>query len=476
MRRLAARMDALQGAIDGEVIVPGSPAYGRLPRPFNARFGGMVPQAVVLCRSAGDVAETVHFIRRHGLESATRSGGHSFAGHSSTPGIVIDVTPMNRVVVSGGVATVGAGARLGEVYLGMLAHGVTIPGGSCPSVGIAGLTLGGGLGMLGRAHGLTSDHLLGARIVMADGRVLTCDDHHEEGLFWALRGAGAGHFGVVTDLVFRPVVIPATTVFHLRWSFSHAAEVTRAWLGWAGTAADELAASLVLATSADPDEPPSVELFGNMLGTRSDAVELLEQLAAQAGADPDIDLLRQMPYRDMLQHWANRAGERIEEPHPDLAGRSFYVIKSQFFARPLSAGAVDALLSHLTRARIACQARELDFSPWGGAYNRTRADATAFVHRDAFYSLKHTAAISDNARPTERAGARAWTARSWQLCRRWGTGGVFPNFPDPDLRDWGHAYYGSNYERLLALKARYDPGDLFRFPQSLSLTQCVSPS
>ncbi|HEY5988311.1 MAG TPA: FAD-binding oxidoreductase [Streptosporangiaceae bacterium] len=468
MRRPAVSVAALQRAIDGEVIVPGSPAYGRLPGPFNARFGGVLPRAVVCCASAGDVAETVRFMRRHGLESAARSGGHCFAGRSATPGIVIDVTPMNRVMVTGGVATVAAGARLGEVYLGLLADGVTIPGGSCPSVGIAGLTLGGGLGMLGRAHGLTSDHLLGARIVAADGRVLSCDDHHEEELFWALRGAGAGQFGVVTDLDFRPVAIPAaTTVFHLRWPFSDAAAVTRAWVNWAGTAPGQLAASLVLSTTADPAEPPLLELFGNMLGTGSDAAELLEQLAAKAGADPDIDLLRQLPYRDMLQHWANRTGERLEPPYRHQAGRNYYVIKSEFFARPLPGAAIGALLAHLTKARIPGQARELDFSPWGGAYNRTRADATAFVHRDALYSLKHTAAIADNARPTEKVAARTWAGRSWQLCRRWGTGRVFPNFPDPDLPDWENAYYGANCERLLGVKARYDPGGLFRGPQSL---------
>ncbi len=202
---LASSLRALDQAIDGEVILRGSPVYDQLPRPFNARFDDVPPLAVVRCASAEDTAQTIAFIRRHGLASATRSGGHSFAGRSATRGIIIDVAPMNAVTVSHGVATVGAGARLGEVYTGIVTHGVTIPGGSCPSVGVAGLTLGGGLGMLGRKHGVTSDHLVEARIVLADGRTLTCNDQHDADLFWALRGAGTGNFGVVTDLVFQPI-------------------------------------------------------------------------------------------------------------------------------------------------------------------------------------------------------------------------------------------------------------------------------
>jgi FAD/FMN-containing dehydrogenase len=462
-----ARLDELQQAIDGGVVVPGSPAYNGMPKPFNARFDDDVPQAVVLCASAGDVAEAISFVRRHRLASAIRSGGHCFAGRSSTSGIVVDVSPMNSVSVSDGVARVGAGARLGEVYLGMIEHDLTIPGGTCPSVGIAGLTLGGGLGMFGRKHGVTSDHLLGARIVLADGRIVDCDAHHDEELFWALRGAGTGHFGVVTELVFRPIPAPAGTIFHLTWSFPHAAAVARAWQGWAPTAPDELAASLVIAASGDPDEPPSVEVFGTMLGTRADAAELLGELAARTKTDPDATHIEERSYLDTVRHWGERAGERLEAPREPAATRSYRVIRSGFFARPLPSEAVAGLLDHLVEARMAGQARELDFSPWGGAYNLRPADATAFVHRDPAFSLKHAVALDPAASTADRAEAHRWVTGSWASVRRWGTGRVFPNFPDPDLEDWGRAYYGSNYERLLEVKARYDPDNLFRFRQSL---------
>src|SRR5215208_1453379 len=247
--------DALQSAIAGEVVLPESPGYDAARKPTIARFHDARPQAIVLCETAEDVSGAILFARRSGLETASRSGGHCFAAHSSTQGVLIDVTPMRSVTVAGGVATVGAGARLGEVYEGLQAHDLAIPGGTCPPVGVAGLTLGGGLGILGRKHGVTSDHLVEAEVVLADGRTLQCDDHHEQDLFWALRGAGAGNFGVVTRLVFRAVPAPSsTTNVQLAWPFADAAAVVQAWQRWAPTAPDELSASLKITTGDDPDQ------------------------------------------------------------------------------------------------------------------------------------------------------------------------------------------------------------------------------
>jgi len=238
-------------------------------------------------------------------------------------------------------------------------------------------------------------------------------------------------------------------------------------MGWAGTAPDEIAASLVLTASGTTDEPPVVEVFGTMLGTRSDAVSLLGALVTRMSTDPASSLFQEMSFRDALRHWADRAGERLEDPRAQPLTRRYQVIKSEFFTRPLPEEVVVAMLSSFIEARTVGQARELDFSPWGGAYNRTRADATAFVHRDARYLLKHTAAIDAAASASERVAAHQWVTQSWDMVRPWGTGRVFPNFPDPDLKDWGHAYYGSNYERLLDVKAQYDPDNLFHFQQSL---------
>jgi FAD/FMN-containing dehydrogenase len=459
----------LDRAIDGDVWVRGTPDHDRVARPFNARFDGVVPEAVVSCASAEDVAETVSFIRRLRLESAARSGGHCFAGRSSTAGILIDVSRMRSVSVWGGLARVGAGARLGEVYAGLMAQDLAIPGGTCPSVGVAGLTLGGGLGFLGRTHGATSDRLVGARIVLADGRIVECDAGHDEQLFWALRGAGTGGFGVVTELVFRPIPRPPTTNFHLTWSFSDAADVTRAWLGWTPSAPDEVAASLVMTVTKDPDESPSVEAFGTVQGNATDTSEQLEAFTARVDADPVSTFIEEMPYREALQWWADRAGERLEDPRAEARARAYRAIKSEFFARPLPPEAIDGLLDHFGDRRSAGQARDLDFTPWGGAYNRVPPNATAFVHRDELFSLKHSASVDTEASAPERGTAREWVTQSWEIVRPWGSRRVFPNFPDPDLRDWGRAYYGANLERLLQVKARYDPENVFRFAQSLPL-------
>jgi FAD/FMN-containing dehydrogenase len=229
MTRAAPDWGALQSAIAGEVVLPGSPDYESARKPAIARFHDVRPQVVVLCRTPEDVSETISLASRCGLTTATRSVGHCFAGHSSTREMVIDVSPMRSVSVSGGVATVGAGARLGDVYDSLDEHGLTIPTGCGPSVGIAGLTLGGGLGILGRKYGLISDQLLAAQIVLADGRVVECDEHHDGELLWALRGAGGGNFGVVTSLTFKTFPAPDGTAFHLIWPHTQATALIDAW-------------------------------------------------------------------------------------------------------------------------------------------------------------------------------------------------------------------------------------------------------
>jgi FAD/FMN-containing dehydrogenase len=463
--------EALQGAIDGEVVLAGSAAYQRLPAPFNARFEQVRPRAVVRCAGPEDVAETVGFARRHGLALAMRGGGHDFAGRSSTEGALLDLTPMASVSVSDGVARVGGGTRQGQVAETLRAHGLVVPGGTCPSVGVAGLTLGGGLGLLGRRYGLSADHLLAAQVVLADGRIVDCDAHHHPDLFWALRGGGAGQLGAVTSLVFRLRPAPDATNFRLVWPHAQAAAVIAAWQGWAPTAPDELAASLVLAVPAEVDRPPVVVVFGVMLGSQSDTTEQLERLVNRVGVAPATTFGKQLSYWETLERWA-----RLDHTTDDPAGVAppgqeappgYHVIKSEFFRQPLPADAIAALVGSLIHDRAAGQFRVLDFSPWGGAYNRVPAHATAFVHRDQLYALKHEAVVDPAASTTAKQAAHRWAARSWASVHRWGSGRVFPNFADPDLEDWADAYYGGNYDRLLRVKARYDPGNFFRFDQSL---------
>jgi FAD/FMN-containing dehydrogenase len=423
---------------------------------------------VVRCRDPGDVVEAIRFAVQNGMAVVTRGGGHCFGGRSSTEGLLVDVTAMRSVDVSTDTVTVGGGARLGDVYGALLDHGRAIPGGSCPTVGVAGLTLGGGLGIIGRKHGLTSDHLVGARIVLADDRVVRCDEDHDEELFWALRGGGAGNFGVVTELTFRTIPAPDATNFHLTWPSSEAAAAIEAWQAWSPSGPEELAASLVIGAGPEADEPPSVELFGVLLGTEADVDELLREPLARVGSDPTSSFRRQMTFRETIGYWGDRASrERAEGEPPGRELRGCRFIRSEFFRRPLTADAIGALLEILVTGRRQGESRELDFSPWGGAYNRVPPEATAFVHRGDRFWLKHAAEVDADASDQAKGAAHRWAGRSWGIAHGSGTGRVFPNFPDPDLEDWPRAYFGGNLDRLRTVKGRYDPSNLFRFPQSL---------
>jgi FAD/FMN-containing dehydrogenase len=465
----AADWDALQRGISGQLVRPGDDAYQRARTPFIAWFDDPEPQAVVRCAAPEDVAEVIGFARRQGIDIAARSGGHCFAGYSSSGGVVIDVTPMSSVVVADGVAEVGAGTRLGELYERLLDHGLTIPAGTCPSVGIGGLTLGGGHGILGRRYGLTLDHLLAARVVLADGRVVDCDQRHHPDLFWALRGAGAGNFGVVTSFTFQLRPAPAMTNFHLAWSYGQAAAAIAAWQRWAPHAPDQLTAELVLAAAGDPAAEPTVELYGTVLGTLGDAGELLDRLMPLVGADPRSQVCTELSYRDTIRYQAapSAAGPPTATPPAPPCHRRHRFTKSEFFDRPLPSQAITALVDGLADRRAPGQDRSVAFTPWGGAYRRRPPQATAFAHRDQLFLLEHLAVVQPTASDAELRAAHRWVRRSWASVHPWGSGRVYPNFRDPELADWGHAYYGENYPRLRKLKASYDPDTVFRSKQAL---------
>jgi FAD/FMN-containing dehydrogenase len=217
--------------------------------------------------------------------------------------------------------------------------------------------------------------------------------------------------------------------------------VIQAWQRWAPDGPDELAASLLVTVDG-------AIMFGTMLGPEPATAALLGDFVTTAGAEPLTAVTRHSPF-----HQAKRDLERAGAP----VGATY--LKSGFFDRPLPGDAITALVEDLGGG----PARELDFMPWGGAYNRVPAPATAFAHRDARFLLKHSVTV----RAGDPAAARRWLARSHASVREWGTGGVYPNFPDPDLTDWATAYHGANYPRLQRVKARYDPDGFFRFHQAI---------
>ncbi|MEV5965535.1 FAD-binding oxidoreductase [Kribbella sp. NPDC051952] len=406
-----------------DLIGPDHELYDVLRVPAQWSFRDVRPTAIARCSSVDDVVEALAYARNSGLHVVPRGGGHCFAGRSSTDGLVLDLGGLNSVDVgSDGLATIGAGARLAAVYQGLHSHGLTIPAGCGPTVGIAGLTLGGGLGLLGRRYGLTCDRLVAATVVLADGRVIICDEKHDPDLFWALRGAGGGQFGIVTALVFDPVPSPAATRFAVSWPASEAAEVIAAWQEWAPDAVDDLTASLAVT-------PAEVRVFGAALRPPAETADLLADLP---GGDLDL--------RDGLS-WPELK-DSLVGPEGDPTAIS----KSEFFQRALPADVVTGLLA---------QGCELNFTPLGGAYNRVPADATAFVHRGERFVLEHLG--------TDREQVR----RSWTIAHPHASGRVYPNFPDPDLTDWVEAYHGPNHARLAAIRQHYDPERVFHFPQSL---------
>jgi FAD/FMN-containing dehydrogenase len=305
--------------------------------------------------------------------------------------------------------------------------------------------------------------------VLADGRVVDCDEHREPNLFWALRGAGGGQFGIVTTFLFRTVPAQDLTCFKLGWPYAQAAAAIELWQDWAPDAPDELAASLLITTTGDLDEAV-VTIFGAMLGTETETADTLDQLIVRLDADPVSTTIKQMPYRIAKTFLAEHApgAERSDNTTPVAPHQPRVMFaKSEFFRQPLPPDAIAALVDSFAEGRGPGHARELDFTPWSGAYNRTRTEATAFAHRNERFLLKHAVVLDADATTHERDTARDWLVRSWSTVHPHGSGGIYPSFPDPDLTDWARAYHGGNYERLTHVKARYDRDNLFRFHQSL---------
>lgn len=436
-------------SLDGEAFRPGSSGYDALRRPVNPAYREVRPRLVVLCRSVSDVGGAIRFATAEGARIAPRGGGHCFAGRSSTDGIVLDMSGLDGIsVADDGVATVGAGARLGQVYVALHANGRTLPAGCGPTVGITGLTLGGGIGLLGRRHGLTCDRLVGAQVVLADGSVVDCDDVHEPDLFWGLRGAGGGQFGVVVSLRFDTVPEPMTTRIEAHWSDIALDGLVSAWQAWAPDAPDapdELTVNLIL--ESEPGAPVQAILFGAATLDEGPTRELLEVFIDRAGVASTIELRPSVPYHHLKHTFADL--DPRELPERELR------IRSEFFAHPMSDRTVASLLT-LLGGPMTTGRRQIALTAMGGAYNRVAEDATAFAHRGERFLAEHVAEAAD-----------PWVDGSWATAHADGSGRVYPNFPDPALDDWALAYHAGNHPRLAAVKRAYDPHRFFDFPQAI---------
>lgn len=469
-----ARLDwsALGRGLAGTLVRPGEASYDSARLLFNPRFDGVRPEAIARCANADDVAECVRFAGRYGIPVALRSGGHCYAGWSTGPGLVIDVAAMSRVEVSAGTATVGAGARLIDVYATLAGRGVAIPAGSCPTVGVAGLTLGGGIGVVGRAWGLTCDNLTAVEIVTADGRVDRADGSQNADLFWACRGGGGGTFGAVTSLTFRTHPVTDVATWYLDWPWSSARAVIAGWQRWAPRAPDELWTAVHL-SSAPTSSTPTVSVVGTYLGGDTGTLErLLDGLVAAAGVEPDGRSASTRAFLAAMLFDAGCEGETVAQCHLAPAGevqRQPYAASSDWITRPLPAAGIDTLL-HAVQSRHETPgapdvAVELDAA--GGAINRVPGGATAFVHRDAICSVQYIANWYDGTPAAMIASAAAWPHATRQSMQSYVSGQAYQNYVDPAISSWQRAYFGENYARLRRVKVAYDSRNVFRHAQSV---------
>jgi FAD binding domain/Berberine and berberine like len=467
---------ALGHDLSGSLVRPGEAAYTVSKQLFDPRFDSLQPAGVAYCGNPHDVTTCLAFVRKFGVPVAARCGGHSYAGWSSTSGLIIDVTPMAGVNVTGTTATVGAGTRLIDFYNGLAAHGRAVPGGSCPTVGIAGLTLGGGVGVVSRAYGVTSDNVQSLQIVTADGQVRTCNSSQNSDLFWACRGGGGGNFGVVTSFTFTTHPAGQIVLFFLSWPWSQADRVISAWQSWAPHAPDALWSNLHLA-AASGGSVPSIQVGGTYLGSISAASDELDKLYAAAGSHPSSPFMETTSWLHAMLVEAGCSTLTVNEchlptqnPQGQLSRASEYA-KSDIFTTPLSSQGIGTLLAGVEKFQSAGgaggAAGGIAFDALGGAVNRVAPNATAYVHRNGLFQAQYTTTWPLGSAGAAVARQYAWQRSFWQSMRPYASGQAYQNYVDPALTNWRQAYYGANYTRLTQVKATYDPNRAFTFPQAV---------
>ncbi|WP_369201025.1 FAD-binding oxidoreductase [Streptomyces sp. PU-14G] len=467
---------ALRAGLDGDVLLPGHEYYEDARVLFSQQFDRVRPRAVVMCARPEDVRESILFARHHGIHCVPRSGRHSFGGYSTTDGMVIDTSRLHRVAVEEGLARIGPGARVIDLHEGLLPHGLTVPSGWCPTVGMGGLTLGGGFGLESRAHGLTIDRLDAVQLTLADGTSIRCDAHHHPDLFWALRGGGGGNFGIVTSFTFRPVrVTPHMFSYSLAWPLGRAVQVLDAWQHWAPSAPNTMTPLVTLRRGAVQGRP-ALEVYGSWTGSRGGLDQVLERLVDTVGVAPEDSQVREQPYRAAMMSWFGC--EEFAPRECRVTGQS----PDGRIPRFGPSGTRGALFRHSvprTGLRHVVDAfrdgecaqhetREMNLMAMGGATAQVHPAATAYVHRSSAFSLGVTYALDTSTSREERRRARRWVDASWQRLWPWSSRHAYQNFIDPRLPNWRRAYYGDNYTRLSAVRRRYDPEGFFRFPQAIT--------
>jgi len=450
----------LAQAIRGQVISRGQSGFAAASHVFNERFDYVTPSAVARPLGANDVSAAVKWCVAKGVSLRPRSGGHSYAGYSVLgSGVVLDMSNIRNVSVnhSAGTANIGTGAQLIDVYTALAAHGATIPAGSCPSVGVGGHVLGGGMGLAGRNFGLACDHIVGARIVTADGKIHNITEQNDPDLLWALKGGGGGNFGVVTQLTMKLEPMPSTAAyFFVNWPWSSASEALGAWLEWAPHARQQLTSIFHLNGGSGGT---SVSVDGQYFGSASDLSSLLAPLRV-GGASISTG---QLGYQSLQMLWAGCAHQSLTSCH--TAGtrpggtlqRMSFNAKSDYVSQQFSSAARNVLINAAESRASQPGSGAILFDSYGGAINHVAPNATAFVHRNDLACIQY---LTYN-------GGTSWLDSTWSQMRPYVSGMAYQNYIDSAQPHWQQAYYGSNYSRLESIRRTVDPHHTFNFPQAI---------
>lgn len=458
-------IEALGAALSGQLLTPTSAGYDAARSVWNAMIDRR-PGLIAECQEEGDVVAVVRFARRHGLLLSVFGAGHNIAGNAVCDGgLMLSLRRMVEVDVDAASRTVRVqpGATLGELDAATQAHGLAVPTGINSTTGIAGLTLGGGFGWLSRKHGMTIDNLISARVVTADGDVVIASEDEQADLFWGIRGGG-GNFGVVTSFEFRahrvgPEVLSGLIVH----PFADAPGVLRACRDFQKSAPDEVTVWIVMRKA-----PPLPFLPDEVHGTE---VVVLAAMYAGDMADGEAALapLRAIgtPIADVIGPHLFAGWQQAFDPLLTPGQRNYW--KTHDF-RELSDEVIDLALEYV--ATLPDPQCEVFFAQVGGAQSRIADDSTAYQGRSAAYVMNVHGRWSD---PSQDEAGIAWCRDLWTAMSPHATGEAYVNFMTDDDGSRLEAAYGASYERLVALKDRYDPTNLFRMNQNIAPSTDLTP-
>lgn len=447
----------LEASLTGDLFQPGSFGYFDMAKPWALQYTTVLPSGIAQCANEQDVQACVNWARKHSIEIVARSGGHSYAAYSMTTGLLIDLSKMNAVTYERltGLATVGGGARNKDVYAALTTPSLAITHGRCREVGVAGLVLGGGIGFNMRAQGLTCDRLRSTRIVTADGTVLTCSETENTDVFWAIRGAGGGNYGIHTEFTFLPFVVNKVTVFELTWLVKQEEVFTtlqQALLVAPNTLGIKV---FVTSTTVGSEKVLRVKILGQLLGTPEELAALLQPVyAVEQPAYENIELV---PYWD---------GQAIisEEGAPEYSHE-----RSRFAFSAISAEGITAIFRNMRNCPKTGIGGTWKYFLMGGAINDKQPQDTAFVHRNAtmITSIELEWLVSSDG-PQPQA-ALAWLDAFHDEMQQYTSGTCYQNFIDRRQIGYLDAYYGANLPRLMQIKRQVDPTNMFKYAQSIPI-------